>query len=141
MDTTAPAVATDKMLAHSLELDGSHDHVKAVVSSGSAAWTNRELQEFSSVGIATTDTAPIVVVVEVVVDVDVVVEVVVVEVVVEEVVSVLMVVVVVQVVTDDVPDAVDTLVVLVMLNVVVVDVIVSVMLSNTGVLKLSTVSV
>ena len=103
MVTTAPAVATDRMLAHSFETEGwsdttRHDHVRLVVSYGTAAWTNSELQEVSTAGIATTLTAPIVVVVDVVLDVDVVVEVVVVEIVVEEVVNVLMVVVVVHVV-------------------------------------------
>lgn len=162
MVTTAPAVAKDRMLAHNFEVEGSHDHVTLVVSSGNAAWTNSELQEVSSAGIATRDTAPIVVVVEVVLEVDVVVEVVVVETVVEEEVNVLMVVeevvnvltvlvkvhvvneleevAVVVAVVDDEADSLDTLVVLVMLSVVVVDVTVSVTLSITGALRASTVT-
>jgi hypothetical protein len=119
-----------------------------VVSSGIAAWTNNELQEVNSEGIANIDMAPMVVVVEVVV-----VEVVVVETVVEELIVVLTVLVKVHVVTelekvavvvavvDDEADALDTLAVLVTLNVVVVDVIVSVTLSTVGALRLSTVTV
>ena len=60
------------MLAHSFETEGwsdttRHDHVRLVVPYGTAAWTNSELQEVSTAGIATTLTAPIVVVVDVVV--------------------------------------------------------------------------
>mmetsp|Transcript_19493 Transcript_19493/g.55253 ORF Transcript_19493/g.55253 Transcript_19493/m.55253 type:complete len:190 (+) Transcript_19493:212-781(+) len=139
--TTAPAAATERMLAHNRESTGSHDQVRLVTSSGTAAWTNSELQEVSSAGIATRDTAPIVVLVEVEVEVvevvsvlDVVVVVVLVEVV--NVLDVVLVVVVVLLVEDvevSVADAVVTD--------VVVDVIVSVTLSSMGVLMLSTVRV
>lgn len=136
------------MLTHNCEALGSQDHVRVVVSSGIAAWTNSELQEVNSEGIATTDTAPIVVVVEVVLDVDVVellVDVVLVVVLVE-VVSVLdvvlVVVVVVVVAVIEVSDVeADAVVMVVVLNVVVVNVTVSVMLSTVGSLRPSTVTV